>query len=300
MQVPVELFLWRVSVSSSDRASGATLRVTQVYLEALEFQYPRRIEPLVQPVAAAPRCSAGSWFQYPRRIEPLVQRTADVSGAGDAGCFSILVGSSLWCNLPGGAVRTDGAEGFSILVGSSLWCNLRARRSASFTKRSFSILVGSSLWCNKLVRVEDGYAYVVSVSSSDRASGATRSTWPSSTSTIHVSVSSSDRASGATPPVPPCPRLYPGFQYPRRIEPLVQPTNVPVRSTSIACFSILVGSSLWCNLVAAELDKQQVYVSVSSSDRASGATEGGERWPVLVHLFQYPRRIEPLVQPADR
>jgi len=263
-------------------------------------------------------------FQYPRRIEPLVQRLTPGAYSSRTARFSILVGSSLWCNL---LSEPTGCSGTTVSVSSSDRASgatqnrgetpldralfqyprrieplVQPGSTSPFhvLRMRFSILVGSSLWCNKLVRVEDGYAYVVSVSSSDRASGATRSTWPSSTSTIHVSVSSSDRASGATPPVPPCPRLYPGFQYPRRIEPLVQPTNVPVRSTSIACFSILVGSSLWCNLVAAELDKQQVYVSVSSSDRASGATEGGERWPVLVHLFQYPRRIEPLVQPADR
>jgi len=38
-------------------------------------------------------------------------------------------------------------------------------------------------------------------------------------------------------------------------------------------------------------------VSVSSSDRASGATDAMRVDADLHYMFQYPRRIEPLVQP---
>ena len=63
----------QVSVSSSDRASGATPVRQLVALLLGVFQYPRRIEPLVQPGRTRPGWAGSSRFQYPRRIEPLVQ-----------------------------------------------------------------------------------------------------------------------------------------------------------------------------------------------------------------------------------
>jgi len=62
------------------------------------------------------------------------------------------------------------------------------------------------------------------------------------------------------------------FQYPRRIEPLVQPPEPHSELQIIPRFSILVGSSLWCNRCPPGLVDRVPGVSVSSSDRASGAT----------------------------
>jgi len=88
------------------------------------FQYPRRIEPLVQPLVAGrnlrshrgfsilvgsslwcnadvteARAAAHEVFQYPRRIEPLVQLNITIRCDHALAGFSILVGSSLWCNI---------------------------------------------------------------------------------------------------------------------------------------------------------------------------------------------------------
>ena len=113
---------------------------------------------------------------------------------------------------------------------------------------------------------------------------------------IQVSVSSSDRASGATPVRQLVALLLGVFQYPRRIEPLVQ-LNVHLDPRRLAqCFSILVGSSLWCNVSPVVVPVPVVVVSVSSSDRASGATGTRSQTSSPSCKFQYPRRIEPLVQ----
>jgi len=42
----------------------------------------------------------GYQFQYPRRIEPLVQLEIAAATRSKTARFSILVGSSLWCNPP--------------------------------------------------------------------------------------------------------------------------------------------------------------------------------------------------------
>jgi len=261
-------------------------------------------------------------------------------------CFSILVGSSLWCNHLAIAKPGFKVSGFSILVGSSLWCNhepgilfrtvahvsvsssdrasgatncslvaislppkfqyprrIEASGATYFSgganpaqlmfqyprrieplvqhdecritekqARSFSILVGSSLWCNGGWLQRTDARYEVSVSSSDRASGATTSDYRARNKVIVVSVSSSDRASGATGGVDGSGNDNEEFQYPRRIEPLVQHRG---------------------NRDAAAPGK----VSVSSSDRASGATLRQAPARLGADAFQYPRRIEPLVQP---
>jgi len=62
-----------VSVSSSDRASGATCSATRNTFRPTKFQYPRRIEPLVQHEEQHTIYNLEIRFQYPRRIEPLVQ-----------------------------------------------------------------------------------------------------------------------------------------------------------------------------------------------------------------------------------
>jgi len=67
-------------------------------------------------------------FQYPRRIEPLVQRRYLRIARADVAGFSILVGSSLWCNLFVDWPASTFSIGFSILVGSSLWCNIGGKR----------------------------------------------------------------------------------------------------------------------------------------------------------------------------
>jgi len=137
----------------------------------------------------------------------------------------------------------------------------------------FSILVGSSLWCNAWQTGTSARAWQVSVSSSDRASGATLGGQVIGVVKHSVSVSSSDRASGATR----CAfwRQEKGsrFQYPRRIEPLVQPAAWSLDGEGWLCFSILVGSSLWCNRTLSSPCSTLPLVSVSSSDRASGATQ---------------------------
>jgi len=139
-----------VSVSSSDRASGATAESDGKLQGEREFQYPRRIEPLVQRCSLAVLCHEHLMFQYPRRIEPLVQHLEEMVGLQKGQSFSILVGSSLWCNGSRSKNERREGEGFSILVGSSLWCNYPQEELSSEEPIGFSILVGSSLWCNLL------------------------------------------------------------------------------------------------------------------------------------------------------
>ena len=212
----------------------------------VKFQYPRRIEPLVQQLPIPEQAGSLSKFQYPRRIEPLVQHDR--------------------------------------------------KENVIRSFRSFSILVGSSLWCNRGSRPGSHFRGQVSVSSSDRASGATPHQRQAAPRPQSVSVSSSDRASGATAIPPPCGQTGYKFQYPRRIEPLVQRRPALSSPARFRGFSILVGSSLWCNVFRPPTHTSCMFVSVSSSDRASGATCcRSNSWP-STRLFQYPRRIEPLVQ----
>ena len=168
-------------------------------------------------------------------------------GCRGAASFSILVGSSLWCNPEPGTSPVPVLAGFSILVGSSLWCNRAPPAGLPAARPRFSILVGSSLWCNCAASGGPGGGAQVSVSSSDRASGATRPARRPASRQSSVSVSSSDRASGAT---------------------------------------------RFCQGLLGFVKR----VSVSSSDRASGATHSDPPQNLAWAAFQYPRRIEPLVQ----
>ena len=137
----------------------------------------------------------------------------------------------------------------------------------------FSILVGSSLWCNRNKTMPDTMTLPVSVSSSDRASGATSSSSPQMYPAAVVSVSSSDRASGATPSGTPPARSRPAFQYPRRIEPLVQ--------------------QQFADKAIREIEEFQYPRRIEPLVQLA---PWNSRFPFRSR-FQYPRRIEPLVQP---
>ena len=62
------------------------------------FQYPLRIEPLVELNAKIDQILGISKFQYPLRIEPLVEPKYILIELPDLPSFSILCGSSLWWN----------------------------------------------------------------------------------------------------------------------------------------------------------------------------------------------------------
>jgi len=62
--------------------------------------------------------------------------------------FSILVGSSLWCNI-GGIEMLPRQVKFQYPRRIEPLVQLYAKRLLDWEQTRFSILVGSSLWCNR-------------------------------------------------------------------------------------------------------------------------------------------------------